>query len=78
MWLTPEFIKALDSLDVGPLSNVVDCTLKINGFGGLFSWPLGYVIIRVQIEGVKGYNKDQVALVIPDLITFSIKSPRLP
>ena len=67
--VTPECIKAC-SLDVGPLSDLVDGIMKINGFGGLFSHPLGYVIIRVQVEGVKGYNKDQVALVIPDLTTF--------
>ena len=34
--VTPEFVKA-HSLDVGPLSDLVDGTLKINGFGGLFS-----------------------------------------
>ena len=67
--VTPEFIKA-HSLDVGPYSNLLDGTLKINGFGGLFSWPLGYVIIRVQVEGLKGHNKDQVALVILDQTTF--------
>ena len=67
--VTLEFIKA-HSLDVGPLSNLVDGTLKINGFGGLFSQPLGYVIIRVLVEGVKGYNEDQVAFVVPDLTTF--------
>ena len=31
-----EFIKA-HSLDVGPLSNLVDGTLKINGFWGMYS-----------------------------------------
>ena len=67
--VTPEFIKA-HSLDVGPLSNLVDSTLKLNGFGGLFSWSLGYVIIRVQVEGVNSYTKDQVALVILDSTTF--------
>ena len=61
--VTPEFIKAC-SLDMGPLSDLVDGTLKINRFRELFSWPLGYV--RVQVEGVKGYDKDQVALVILD------------
>ena len=70
--VTPEFIKA-HSLDLGPLSDLVDSTLKINGFGGLFFPPLGYVIIRVQVEGVKGYNKDQVALVIPDLTAFGLR-----
>ena len=72
--MTPEFINT-HSLDVGPLSNLADGTLKINGFGGLFSWPLGYVIVRVQVEGVKGYDKDQVALVIPDSTTFGSRVP---
>ena len=71
--VTPEFVKA-HSLDVGPLSDLVDGTLKINGFGGLFSWPLAYVIIKVQVEGVKGYNEDQVALVILDLTTFGSRA----
>ena len=53
---------------MGPLSNLVDGTLKINGFGGWFSQPL--VIIRVQVEGVKCYKEDQVALVILDLTAF--------
>ena len=70
--VTPEFAKA-HSLDVDPLSNVVDGTLKINGFGGLFSWPLAYVILRVQVEEVKGYDEDQVALVNPDLTTFWLR-----
>ena len=34
--VTLEFVKD-QSLDVGPLNNLVDSTLKINGFGGLFS-----------------------------------------
>ena len=65
----PEFIKT-QSLDVGPLSNLVDSMMGINGFGGLFSQPLGYIIVRVQVEGVRGYDKDQVALVIPDSTNF--------
>ena len=67
--MTPEFINAC-SLDVGPLSNLVDGMVDINSLGGLFSQPWGYIIIRVQIEGVQGYNKDQVALVVPDSTTF--------
>ena len=47
----------------------------INGFRGLFSQPLGYVIIRVQIEGVRGYDEDQVALVIPDSTAFGSQVP---
>ena len=67
--VTPEFIEA-HSLDVGSLHELVNGTLGIIGFGGVFSWPLGYVIIRVQVEGVQGYYKEQVALVVPDSTIF--------
>ena len=67
--VTPELVKA-PSLDMGSLSDLVDSILKINGFGGLFSQLLGYVILRVRAEGMKGYDEDQVALVIPDLSAF--------
>ena len=45
--VTPEFIQ-VHSLDIGPLSDLSNSTMGINGFRGEFSWPLGYVIIRVQ------------------------------
>ena len=67
--VTPGFIEAC-SLDVGPLHDLANGTLGISGFGGVFSWPLGYVIIRVQVEGVWGYDKDQVALIVPDSTIF--------
>ena len=67
--VTQEFIQ-ICSLDYGPLSDLADGKMGINGFAGLFSQHLGYVIIRVQIEGVRGYDKDHVALVIPDSTTF--------
>ena len=37
-----------------------------------------YVIIRVQLEGVQGYDKDQVALVIPDSTLFGSRVPVTP
>ena len=72
--VTPEFIKA-HSLDIGPLSNLVNGRMGINGFWGLFSQPWGYVIVRVQVEGVRGFDKDQVALVIPDATAFGSQVP---
>ena len=72
--VTPEFIK-VHSLDVGPLSDLSNGTLGINGFRGVFSWPLGYIIIRVQGEGVWGYDEDQVALVILDSTGFGSQVP---
>ena len=67
--VTPEFVEVC-SLDVGPLSDLSDGTLGINGFRGIFSWPLGYIITRAQVEGISSYNEDQVALVIPDSTGF--------
>ena len=31
---------------------------------------MGYVVIWVQVDGVQGYDKDQIALVILDLSNF--------
>ena len=67
--VTPEFVD-IHSLDIGSLSDLSDGTLGINGFGVVFSWPLGYVVIKVQVKGVQGYDKNQVVLVIPDSIGF--------
>ena len=36
---------------------------------------MGNKIIRVQVEGVLGYDKDQVALVIPDSTGFGSQVP---
>ena len=67
--VTPEFIWVC-SLDIGLLSDLLDSTLSMNGFGGVYIQPLGYAIIRIQAEGVRGYDEDQVALVKPDSTTF--------
>ena len=37
--------------------------------------PLGYVVIRVQVEGVPEYDEDQVAFVVDDNTTFSWRVP---
>ena len=67
--VTTEFVKVC-SLNVGLLRDLANGTLGINGFGGEFSKPFSYIIIRVQVEGVRGYDEDQVALVIPDSTIF--------
>ena len=72
--VSPEFIQ-ICSLDIDPLSDLSDGTLGINGFGGVHTQPLGYVIIRVQVEGVRGYDEDQMALVKTDSTTFGSQVP---
>ena len=36
---------------------------------------MGYIIIWVQVDGVQGYDEDQIALVIPDLSDFAAQVP---
>ena len=36
---------------------------------------MGYVIIQVQVDEVKGYDEDQIALLISDLSNFVARVP---
>ena len=36
---------------------------------------MGYVVIWVQVDGVQGYDKDEIALVIPNLSNFMAQVP---
>ena len=54
--------------------------MKINkvicvGLGNTYTRPLGYVVIWVQVDGVQGYDEDQIALVIPDFSRFAARVP---
>ena len=43
--------------------------------GNAYTRPLGYVVIQVQVDGVQGYDEDQIALVIPDFSNFAARVP---
>ena len=45
------------------------------GLGNAYTRPLGYIIIQVQVDRVQGYDKDQIALVIPDFSNFVAQIP---
>ena len=38
---------------------------------------MGYIIIQVQVDGVQGYDEDQIALVISDLSYFAAQVPMI-
>ena len=40
------------------------------GLGNAYTRPLGYVVIPVQVDGVWGYDEDQIALIILDFSNF--------
>ena len=45
------------------------------GLGNAYTRPLGYMVIRVQVDRVWDYDEDQIALVIPDFPNFATRVP---
>ena len=72
--ITSEFVEN-HSLDVGLLSDLVGGWVASVGLRNVLPWPVVYIIIQVQVDGVQGYGEDQIALVIPDLSNFVVCVP---
>ena len=70
----PEFVTQ-SGWPVLPLEDLVDHLLHLVGLGGNWTWPLGFVILRVQVKGITGYNEDIVFLIVPDGLEFSKQVP---
>ena len=63
------------SLQMGPITDLLGAKVTCVGLGNAYTRPLGYVIICVQVDGVQGYDEDQLALVILDLSNFAAQIP---
>ena len=63
------------SLQVGPITDLMGSKVTCMGLGNVYTRPLGYMVIQVQVDGVQGYNEDQIALVIPDFSNFATRVP---
>ena len=63
------------SLQVGPITDLMGSKVTCVGLGNAYTRPLGYVVIWVQVDGVRGYNEDRIALVIPDFSNFATRVP---
>ena len=72
--IIPSYVKRC-SLKVGTITNLVGRWVTCVGLGNAYTQPLGYVIIQVQVEGVQGYNEDQIALVVLHLSKFVAQVP---
>ena len=70
--ITPSYAKSC-SLEMGPITNLIGERVTCIGLGNAYTLPLGYVIVKV--DGVQGYNEDQMALVVPDLLNFMNRIP---
>ena len=68
--IMPKYISH-HSLKIGLSTNVLGAKVTCVGLGNAYTRPLGYVIIWVQVDRVQSYDKDQIALVIPDLSNFA-------
>ena len=67
--ITPNYVRN-HSLEMGLITDLIGTQVTCMGLGNAYSHPLGYVIVWVQVDGVQGYDEDQIALVIPDESKF--------
>ena len=72
--ITPKYIKE-HSLPVGLITDIMGSKVTCIGLGNAYTRPLGYIIIRVQVDRVQGYNEDQIALIILDFSNFAMRVP---
>ena len=72
--ITPSYVKS-HSLEMGLITDLIGRRVAWVGLGNAYTWPLGYVIVKVQVDGVQGYNKDQIALVVLHLSNFVERIP---
>ena len=72
--MMPEFVQER-GYPVLPLSGLVNYPLHLVGLGGRCMCPLGFVIARLQVKEVAGYDEDVVFLVVPDGSNFGKRVP---
>ena len=72
--IMPKYISD-HSLQVGLITNLLGAKVTCMGLGNAYMRPLDYIIIQVQVDGVQGYDEDQIALLIPDLSNFAAQIP---
>ena len=61
------------SLQVGPITDLMVSKVTCVGLGNAYTRPLGYMVIHVQVDGVQGYDENQIALVILDPSNFTAR-----
>ena len=72
--ITPRYIKE-HSLQVGLITHLMGSKVTCIGLGNAYTRPLGYVVIWVQVDGVWGYDEDQIDLIILDHSNFATRVP---
>ena len=57
------------------LGDLVDHPLNLVGLGGKRTSPLGFIILRVKVREIAGYDQDVVFLMVPDESEFGQRVP---
>ena len=60
------------SLEVGPITDLMGSKVTCVGLGNAYTRPFGYM---VQVDGVQGYDEDQIAQVFSDFCKFAARVP---
>ena len=60
---------------MGLITDLLGAKVACLGLSNAYMRQLGYIIIWVQVDGVQGYDEDQIALVILDLSNFVAQIP---
>ena len=63
------------SLQVGPITDLMGSKVTCVGLGNAYTRLLGYVVIQVKVDGVWGYDEDQIVLVILNFSNFATRVP---
>ena len=68
-FITPTYARkqGMDIMSLGSLAQEIGGQIPpIRDIGGIMARPEGFVMMNVQIPCVKGYNEDQIAIVMDD------------
>ena len=68
--ITADYARMLD-LPMGPLSNLRGGLQGIKVPRNTFAGALGYIIVHIRFNEIKGYDEDQVCLVMEDNSKFA-------
>ena len=64
-----------NSLEVGLITDLLGAKVACVGWGNAYTRLPGYIAIWFQVDGIQGYDKDQIALVILDISNFAARVP---
>ena len=68
--ITADFARMLD-LPMGPLSDLREGLQGVKVPRNTFAGALGYVIVHIRFDEIKGHDEDQVCLVMEDNSEFA-------